>query len=546
MALLAAAALAGFAVLAIEILGVHWLAPWFGTSNLVWSNQIGVVLLAMAIGGWSGGQLARKSPNPLRICSRLLLLAGFFIGTSLWLMPMVAQGLLPEGLTLDEAATLFLGGSLGTALLFFAPPVFLLSMLSPLLIEARSKLQSQSAGEAAGGIAAAGTLGSLVGVFGSSLIAIPTLGTRATLAMTSAALILGGILLLRTAKSAATVEQKKTVKGLVAVFLLLPTAGIFFQKDPADDANLPPRAKVLTIAETSLQRLRVVEFPEGERWLQMNEGLDSYQSKWFPDHRSWVGGYYDLFALAPFYSGCLANAPSLDPNAQSDPVKFWILGFGAGTALYPVSEALQGVQWSAVGVEIDTQLVDLVQEWLPLPAEVEAKVDLVRGGDARACLQAAPNDLDFILLDSYTNQFEIPLHLATEEFFAEIYEHLRPGGVLAINLGTSEKSKSALGFSDAIQDGLCRVFANQVRLHRVARSRNMVAFARKGIPFPASKEIVATFPDLWPATLASAVLPGQTTTGQPTNPVLFRLHDDCNPLALAQAKLWLGGRNSDG
>jgi hypothetical protein len=41
-------------------------------------------------------------------------------------------------------------------------------------------------------------------------------------------------------------------------------------------------------------------------------------------------------------------------------------------------------------------------------------------------------------------------------------------------------------------------------------------------------------------------LPGQTTTGQPTNPVLFRLHDDCNPLALAQAKLWLGGRNSDG
>ena len=546
MALLAAAALAGFAVLAIEILGVHWLAPWFGTSNLVWSNQIGVVLLAMAVGGWSGGQLARNSPNPLRICSRLLLFAGVFIGCSLWLMPMVAQALLPEDLTLDEAATLFLGGSLGTALLFFAPPVFLLSMLSPLLIEARSKLQSQSAGEAAGAIAAAGTLGSLAGVFGSSLIAIPTLGTRATLAITSAALILGGILILRSAKSAAIAEQKKTGKGLLAVFLLLPTTGICFQKDPADEANLPPQAQVLKVAETSIQRLRIVEFPGGERWLQMNEGLDSYQSKWFPDHRSWVGGYYDLFALAPLLSGCLANSQSNDPDTQTDPVKFWVLGFGAGTALYPVSEALQGVQWSAVGVEIDSQLVDLVREWLPLPVAIEQNVKIVRGGDARACLQAAPNDLDFILLDSYTNQFEIPLHLATEEFFAEIYEHLRPGGVLAINLGTSEKSQSALGFSDAIQDGLCQVFANQVRLHRVARSRNMVAFARKGIPFPASNEIVAIFPDQWPVTLASSLLPGQTSFGRPTNPVMFRLHDDCNPLALAQAKLWLGGRNSDG
>ena len=55
MLTLFAAALAGFAVLTLEILGVHWLAPWFGTSALVWSNQIGVVLLAMAVGGWWGG-----------------------------------------------------------------------------------------------------------------------------------------------------------------------------------------------------------------------------------------------------------------------------------------------------------------------------------------------------------------------------------------------------------------------------------------------------------------------------------------------------------
>ena len=70
--ILFAAALSGFAVLTLEILGVHWLAPWFGTSALVWSNQIGVVLLAMALGGWYGGRAARRSIDPLRIAERNL------------------------------------------------------------------------------------------------------------------------------------------------------------------------------------------------------------------------------------------------------------------------------------------------------------------------------------------------------------------------------------------------------------------------------------------------------------------------------------------
>jgi predicted membrane-bound spermidine synthase len=537
MALLAAAALAGFAVLAIEILGVHLVAPWFGTSSLVWSNQIGIVLLAMAIGGWLGGAMAKKAAQPTRVGGQLLVVAGVLVAAGLWLLPLVAAMLLPEGLTLDEAGTIFLGGSLGTAILFFAPPVLLLAMLSPLLVEARATQAKMSAGQAAGGIGAAGTLGSLLGVFGSSLIAIPMWGTRTTLALTSVALIVGGILLLRRGRRDSKAVSSSSVSAHALWLALVPAAAAFATSDPADAANLPADSKVMAVQETALQRLRIIEYADGERWLQMNEGLDSYQSRWFPDQRPWVGGYYDLFALAPIYADCLTPGEA--------PAQFWVLGFGAGSSLYPIAQVLKEQAWKAVGVEIDPVLCELVAKWMPLPDALQQQLNLIRGGDARAWLRAAPSNLDFVLLDSYTNQFEIPLHLATEEFFAEVHQHLKPGGVLAINLGTTEKAGSDLGFTDAIRSGLGKSFGANVRLHQVPRSRNWVAFARKGKELASLEQLTAMLPDGVPASVGSAVLPGQTLDGSAVAGGRDAFTDDCNPLALAQAKLWLGGGGAE-
>ena len=45
-ALLAISALAGAATMVVELAAVRLLAPWFGTSMVVWTNVIAVVLLA--------------------------------------------------------------------------------------------------------------------------------------------------------------------------------------------------------------------------------------------------------------------------------------------------------------------------------------------------------------------------------------------------------------------------------------------------------------------------------------------------------------------
>ncbi len=520
--ILAAAALAGFAVLAVEILGVFWLAPWFGTSSLVWSNQIGVVLLAMAAGGWAGGRRARVGTDPLPAAAWLLGVAGVLIALGLWLLPVVASALLPDGLSLDHAATVFLGGSLASALLLFAPPVFLLAMVSPLLVEARARQTGGSAGSAAGEVAAAGTLGSLAGVFGTSLLAIPFLGTRLTLMLTAAALV-----------SAALVLRGSFRPQAIAPLLLCLTPALI--TDPAVRAHLPAGARVLAVKETSLQRLRVIEFEGGERWLQMNEGLDSFQSRWPAGGGLWPGGYYDLFALAPLYARWDERAPQELPA-----LSLWVLGYAAGSALGPVHAVMGEQEWSATGVEIDAGLRALVDRWMPPDPAWANRVRVIDGADARALLHAAPNDLDCVLLDAYANQFEIPLHLATSEFFAEVAGHLREGGVLAINLGTSEQVSQRGGLLDAVRASLGSAFGTHLRAHQVARSRNWVVFARKGRAFPEVEELRPLLPAGVPASVAGALLPGQTLAG-PAPPGTALLRDDRNPLAWAQARLWLGG-----
>jgi len=508
------AGLAGFAVLSVEILGVHLLSPWFGTSALVWNQQIGLVLAAIAIGGWVGGRVAQRSPDPRRSAAWCLLVGGALTGLCVVLLAPFAQWILPVGLTLDSAAAIFQRGSFTAATLFFVPPVLFLSMLSPLLVQIRAS--ERGPGRAAGEISAAGTLGSLVGVFGSSFVAIPMLGVRTTLIVITVALLIGGALLLKRPKSSAA--------ALLPLLLLLIA-------DPSHAANLPEGGSVVAVRDSPYQHLRVVSFDTGERWLQMNEGLDSFQSLYRPDS-DWPGGYYDLFSLAPVYA---EYGMSVQPES---PMRVWILGFGAGSAMDPLLRGAADRPLEAVGVEIDPAVVELGEQWLPMSTTAAAAVEVVAGADARSLLRCAPQDLDLIILDAYARQFEIPAHLATSEFFAEAYAHLRPGGVFVINLGTTAAVESDLGFVAKIRAGLAASFGDTQRMHQVPFSRNWVLFARKGMDFPNLEELGTLLPVGLPLTVGAACLPGQTVEGVGEIGHVVAFTDDRNPLQLQQTMEW--------
>ena len=68
---------AGMAVMAVELGASRLLAPYFSSSQIVWTIIIGTIMIAMALGNMWGGRMADRDPNPDRLYLRLLVAANW-------------------------------------------------------------------------------------------------------------------------------------------------------------------------------------------------------------------------------------------------------------------------------------------------------------------------------------------------------------------------------------------------------------------------------------------------------------------------------------
>ena len=66
---------AGMSVMAVELGASRLLAPYFSSSQIVWTIIIGTIMIAMALGNIYGGKSADKSPNPDKLYGRILIAA---------------------------------------------------------------------------------------------------------------------------------------------------------------------------------------------------------------------------------------------------------------------------------------------------------------------------------------------------------------------------------------------------------------------------------------------------------------------------------------
>lgn len=161
----------GFIIMVLEIIGARFLARDFGSSFHVWVSQIGVVLIALALGYYLGGALADRWRR-LRLLVTLLVPAGLVV----LLVPHCAARVI-DAIILrhpaDEPIPLLwqkLDPVLGSALIFLMPCV-VLAMLSPYMIRLATRSLAQ-VGRSSGLIIAASTVGSIAGVFVSGFVLI--------------------------------------------------------------------------------------------------------------------------------------------------------------------------------------------------------------------------------------------------------------------------------------------------------------------------------------------------------------------------------------
>ncbi|HEX6882566.1 MAG TPA: fused MFS/spermidine synthase [Planctomycetota bacterium] len=490
----------------VELAAVRLLAPWFGTSHTVWSNVIAVILLALAVGYMLGGRLAERA-NPARILARTLLCAGAWVLWLPWLAPATARALVPEGLALQELAELVSWASLAVTSMAFLPPAALLGTVCPLVVESLARARRLSAGRAGGAVLFASTGGSLIGVFGTSHLLVPGLGVRRTFWLAGALLLACGFL-----AHAISRGRGQPFRPSAALLLLVLGAGATLT--PVAPARLMEGTRELVRHESPYQTVRVVETVGGARpmrFLQVNEGLDSFQSVWQPEEGLLPEGFY--------YNDFLLPACWTPPGERWDVL---VLGLGAGTAL----RVFERERWPSarfVGIELDPVVVEVGKEYFALEDGSE-RSQVLAGLDARVALRGAERTFDQVIVDCYANQFEIPAHLCTREFFGEVRARLRPGGWLTANLG-------GFGLQDPVVSAVAATcaaaFEAPVLLVRVPMSRNYMLLARRDEPVPWAQGALEPGRSAAPLTLAARALPGFARLVTPEAPGRVLTDDRC-------------------
>jgi predicted membrane-bound spermidine synthase len=174
-------------VMALEMTASRLIAPYFGTSLYVWGNVLSIILVALTLGYWVGGQWADRSPRPETLLRVLLVGSGLALLAPSVSMPLATFVLAHLGGM--SGSTLVIGGSLVVLVLLFAAPIFFMGMTSPFVIRLLGNNEQQGAGETSGSVFALSTVGSIVGTFLPAFWLVPELGTRATIRLFSGILL---------------------------------------------------------------------------------------------------------------------------------------------------------------------------------------------------------------------------------------------------------------------------------------------------------------------------------------------------------------------
>jgi len=429
---------AGMTTLAIEFTTSRLLQTVFGTSNIVWANVIGLVLLFLTVGYFLGGRLADRYPQP-RLFYWLVTLAGF---SSVFF-------LLLTSIILRSAATALASVNVGAIIssliaVFFAlaVPVTLLGCISPFAIRLGVRNVGE-AGRVSGRMYAISTWGSILGTYLPVLLIIPTAGTRLAATIFGVALLfvgLGGLWQLR---------KKADLTALLLLLILMPVVLTWNQ------GGIKEAKGQLYEEESAYNYIQVLEV-DGCNYLLLNEG-QAYHSFYCEGGRVPRISVWSIMLAAPYFRGLSADT-SVENLA--------VIGLAAGTIPKQFTETYGPIPID--GIELDPAIVEVGREFFALN---EPNINVIIG-DGRYELNQLEDQYEVITLDAYKVPY-IPWHLTTKDFFEEVRAHLTENGVLAVNVGRGPGDRRLV---EAITATLLTVFPS-VHTVDVTGSLNTILIA---------------------------------------------------------------------
>ena len=429
---------AGMSVMAVELGASRLMAPYFSSSQIVWTVIIGVIMIAMALGNIWGGRLADKKPDPANLYFRLLIAA-------IWiaLIPFVGRYMI-AGISLLLAVFItknfLVWAALFTCLAIFAFPCMLLGTVTPSLVKYTMNSLDDN-GKTVGELGALNTIGSIIGTFLPTFVTIPAVGTAVTF------LIFSGVLAILAIVYFISVKKRKAT-CIIAVLLV---AGLAFLTPSYSFAFWETN---VTHEDESIYNYLQVKEDEEQVILSTNVlfGVQSIKMK----NENLTGMYYDYALAAPLMAGV---------NTKEDN-NLLILGLGTGTYATYCSQYYPSMKIE--GVEIDEKIANLAREYFDMPDSVETAVY-----DGRAYLSASDEKYDVIMVDAYQD-ITIPFQMSTIEFFTQVKSHLKDNGVMVVNMNMQSDKAGAI--NDYLCDTIGTVFP-EVYTVKVQGGTNCEVFA---------------------------------------------------------------------
>lgn len=429
---------AGMSVMAVELGASRLLAPYFSSSQIVWTIIIGTIMIAMALGNIYGGRSADKNPNPDRLYGRIII-AAVWIAAIPVLGKYIILGI-SAVLIFSVNQNFLIWAAFAACMIIFVFPLFLLGTVTPSL--AKYSVDSlNDSGKTVGALGAANTIGSIIGTFLPTFVTIPSVGTSVTF------LIFAGILLLLALIY--FISSKKGTKKAVAGFLLFICCCSLGYHDSFAfwEDNLAYEG------ESVYNYLQVKE--SGRDVILSTNVLFGVQSI-LKKEENLTGMYYDYAMMAPFMAG-------VEEGGELDVL---ILGMGTGTYATQCSRFFDNVRTE--GVEIDEKITQLSYDYFALPEDIP-----VTTYDGRAYLNVDNKKYDVIMVDAYQD-ITIPFQMSSVEFFTLVKEHLEPDGVMVVNMNMRGQKEGNI--NQYLSDTIAGVFENVYTVD-VAGGTNRELFA---------------------------------------------------------------------
>lgn len=430
----------GMSVMAVELGASRLLAPYFSSSQIVWTIIIGTIMIAMALGNIWGGRSADKDPNPDKLYKRLLIAAVWIAA-----IPLVGKYIILgiSGLLVLTVSNNFLVlAAFIACMVIFVYPLFLLGTVTPSLVKYTVDSLDDS-GSTVGMLGAFNTIGSILGTFLPTFVTIPAVGTAITFLIFSGVLLVLGLIYFISKRSG-----KRICALALVLFLLCSVFGhsgsfAFWEEDLAYEGE--SIYNYLQVKKTDSRVILSTNVLFGVQSVKMIEdGL--------------TGMYYDYALAAPFLAGVMQK------DAVSDVL---ILGMGTGTFATQCRNYFSGAV-NIEGVEIDQKITDLAGTYFDLSEEIP-----VATYDGRAYLQAVDKTYDVIMVDAYQD-ITIPFQMSSVEFFSEVKAHLKPNGVMVVNMNMKSDGEDSI--NAYLSDTIASVF-DQVYTADVKNNTNRELFA---------------------------------------------------------------------